>query len=469
MTDHTRILPHELISRILHYNMEDVHDHNHQFRGTELKSHLDPETGPWSYAHVCRRWRSIVLADIRCWSDVALHLDRTVDRARPGRVALLKLAISHYLSLHRQGGRLLRIHLLGDRPSKQEHHPYLDELVRVSAYWRTAALALPHSFFPSLEPIHGNIPHLKTLDIKSSDDQPLKGRLEAFDDAPQLTNIEVFGFPHFSSSVLGPWSRLQRITFMFSELVDSLEIVFAARKSVRFLFLEQPSDTFNPLDLSFPKPVDLECLEVVLITLAVPFLVQCFTDTFRLPALKHIYVQTPPGNREALTTPDMMASWCRMLNRSNLAHSLHTLDFTNVATDDQVAEMLGLVPGVKWLGLMNCSIPTSQRLTYIPFAERPCLCRELTKFRNVLNQPATSPMVAAYMDLIHSRTNPTTVGNGDPYRPVHLPWCQIAPLVDMRDLKPSDRRKLRKVTPPNFELILEENGKETPWLYEYVP
>ncbi|KAJ7771490.1 hypothetical protein B0H16DRAFT_1513706 [Mycena metata] len=174
---------------------------------------------PLLLGSVCTVWRKIALATPSLWAALCV---RNIDTTSVVPLTGLWLSRARGYPLSIAVETANRIDLL-------------ETICRYSTQWQDVVLSVPLGVALSQLPIHGALPLLKKLEIRSEDFHQIEPvdehllPLTVFRDAPLLREVQlrITGQVH-PNMILLPWEQLTRFTGSFLSTAESLYILFHA-------------------------------------------------------------------------------------------------------------------------------------------------------------------------------------------------------------------------------------------------
>ncbi|KAJ4480916.1 hypothetical protein J3R30DRAFT_3287620 [Lentinula aciculospora] len=315
-----RRTPPEVLLEIFSYCVEFVDtDSPEQYQKIDS---LDTKQAPWSFAQVCKYWRSVVLECPLLWSSLSLDLLKIEhkNRAKAQELEYNALTLlSHYLRRSKDCPLTIAVR------SPRSMHPIVSLICSHSSRWSNVLLSLPSEGFRLLSTIKGCLPKLKILHLRNVvrptenvwDITPV---IDAFEYAPSLYMVRTHGIPHIASKLVLPWGQITHCmnNSPNSELVSrnllnfhNMEILTKAvrlRHTTLLCSGHGPSLPITPL-----KHQSLTGLTVDLIRRSTPDLLIQLLDALTLPSLITLRISVSSKHR---VRPDVECI-VRLLERSN--------------------------------------------------------------------------------------------------------------------------------------------------------
>ncbi|KAK7030533.1 F-box domain-containing protein [Favolaschia claudopus] len=184
---------------------------------------------PWSFTHVCRRWRAISIGRPSLWSLVAISYHDDVNPASSYPFPMVETQIE------RSQAQQLKIHFYGCESGTAEPQVKIfGYLAKYASRWEELSLGLTSALLPFQSGLQGCIPNLRRLWVEwiHSASQVSAERVEGFDVAPSLVDAGVFNEHRFIPLSLpthqltryeldGPWDSHRNMLKLATNLVEA--------------------------------------------------------------------------------------------------------------------------------------------------------------------------------------------------------------------------------------------------------
>ncbi|KAJ7058706.1 hypothetical protein C8F01DRAFT_1146987 [Mycena amicta] len=265
--------------------------------------------GPFLLASVCQRWRTIALRLHQLWSRIVLssgvgRLSRVVKRLE--------------LCLERAGSvSHLDIDFADDHTQKH----LLPLLTATATQWCKLEVFATNNR-PGFSDIRGRLSRLRSLKLWRNWDEELDYPISSFEDAPLLTDVELFDLAE--NWVTLPWAQLRSLTLEYDTPTDPAAILRILRQTTQLKTL-QLRVLGQPLDYASVPELRLEQLS----TLTLRWWPRTFHATrpwlkiLTAPALSYLTTDIPDDHT---TLPEMIARCGATLQSLTLNSHGQTLD-----------------------------------------------------------------------------------------------------------------------------------------------
>ncbi|TFK38515.1 hypothetical protein BDQ12DRAFT_631087 [Crucibulum laeve] len=305
---------------------------------------------PFIFGKICNLWRQIAWYTPALWASVHLRLSR---RSYIHQQALLEEWIL------RSASYPLSVYLTyaDEEIDWWENHPpqeILQVLSRYSDRWLNVDLILPPSCYWAVGSIHGRLPILQKVAIRSFKDGQSGTPLDMFAIAPQLREVTL-PWTWFSELVF-PWSQLHFFEVRAFSPDEALAALNSTSNLTRCKFTNLLNHEISPgaQDIVLPH---LACFELVA---ARETNLSPLFDILSTPALKEIYLTASKGNLLTLASL-CIRSLCdlqklsvseMMLKEDELIQALHDMKSIREIVFSNV-DIVGSHPEIIQHGLSN--------------------------------------------------------------------------------------------------------------------
>ncbi|KAJ7732953.1 hypothetical protein DFH07DRAFT_846167 [Mycena maculata] len=192
--------------------------------GQIFRETVDLTGDPWTLSYISRRWRATAIECPELWTSIDIDHSASNPMLRPSDYPLEKLqtlltrSTTHPLSI-----RFCTVARSFDQPTFSPHADrVLGALIGCSSRWMTVFIRCTKHTFPLLAQVQGRLPILRTLAMDLCLD---RFQLDAFDTAPQLRSLDLFGSVMLHTPrpcLLLPWAQITRYSCDFGFWEDQI-------------------------------------------------------------------------------------------------------------------------------------------------------------------------------------------------------------------------------------------------------
>lgn len=227
-----RALPDDILGEIFQYSTPTWDEMADAARRFTYHDSLNPKSGPWLLAQICRNWRSVVLSMPLLWSCISLDFNvyfKQMDR--PKDVAL-------QLAIHLQRARRSPLSIRIESGSDINLHSAFPIVLSSMSQWRHLHIRTPVSSFHELARCKAFLESLEEVQIDASLFPIHTQDIATFQMASNLRRLELYEHGHFYGHNLHlGWGQL---THLFAQIdCDGIFRYFKELKnlvSLRFSF-----------------------------------------------------------------------------------------------------------------------------------------------------------------------------------------------------------------------------------------
>ncbi|KAF5345920.1 hypothetical protein D9758_011410 [Tetrapyrgos nigripes] len=320
-----RRLPPELLSHILSFCCPR---NVIAFAGTEYPAIC--------LSHVCAGWRELARTTSSLWSSISVFAFDNGTMPLRKREAF-KEAVDLHLQLSRQAPLSL---ILSMRKDAEFERGILKSICAHSSRWETLSIRLTWDLLTSNDFAHTKhkLPLLRSLDIESLAEMRTTS-LDAFQDAPLLTDVIIRNHKAPGMALSLPFSQLTSLTFNDCWVSGALRLINSATQVQHITFGVGCTENVGGLPEGTPVLVPSQRLAVVTgAGLSIPDVFKYLT----LPGLAHLSISSP-FLRPCLCTNVRRSAISSLLSRARCTLTTLVLDNVEIQDHDLVA-LLQLQP-----------------------------------------------------------------------------------------------------------------------------